>query len=57
MYIDRRYRGRRRRSPWPIIVLLVVILVPGIYLLATRTRFFENPLIPCSPRLRPPARR
>ena len=49
MYIDRRYRGRRRRSPWPIIVLLVVILVPGIYLLATRTRFFENPFNPLQP--------
>lgn len=49
MQIDRRYRGRRRRSPWPIIALLVVILLPGIYLLATRTRFFENPFNPLQP--------
>lgn len=49
MYIDRRYRGRRRRSPWPIIILLAIILAPGIYLLATRTRFFENPFNPLQP--------
>jgi tetratricopeptide (TPR) repeat protein len=49
MYIDRRYRGRRRRSPWPIIALLAIILVPGIYLLATRTHFFENPFNPLQP--------
>ena len=49
MYIDRRYRGRRRRSPWPIIALLIIILVPGIYLLATRTHFFENPFNPLQP--------
>ena len=49
MYIDRRYRGRRPRSPWPIIVLITIILVPAIYLLATRTRFFENPFNPLQP--------
>ena len=49
MYIDRRYRGRRPRSPWPIIVLITIILAPAIYLLATRTRFFENPFNPLQP--------
>lgn len=49
MYIDRRYRPRRRRSPWPIIVLLLPILAVGIYFLATRTRFFENPFNPLQP--------
>ena len=49
MYLDRRYRGRQPRSPWPIIVLIALILVPGIYLLATRTRFFENPFNPLQP--------
>lgn len=43
MQIDRRYRGRRKHSPWPIIILIAIILIPGVYLLATRTRFFENP--------------
>jgi len=49
MYIDRRYRGRRRRSPWPIIAFLIIVLAPGIYLLATRTHFFENPFNPLQP--------
>ena len=49
MYIDRRYRPRRRRSPWPIIVLLLPIVAVGIYFLATRTRFFENPFNPLQP--------
>lgn len=53
MYIDRRYRGRRRRSPWPFIFLLALVLVPGIYLLATRTRFFENPFDPLRPTATP----
>jgi tetratricopeptide (TPR) repeat protein len=48
MNIDRRYHGRRRRSPWPFIVLLFV-LAGGMYLLATRTRFFENPFNPLMP--------
>ena len=48
MNIDRSYRGRRRRSPWPIIAL-IFIMAAGIYLLATRTRFFENPLNPFQP--------
>ncbi len=49
MQIDRRYRGRRRRSPWPLIFLILVILVPGVHFLATRTRFFENPFNPLQP--------
>ena len=53
MQIDRRYRGRRRRSPWPIIILLGIILIPGVYLLATRTRFFENPFNPLAPTATP----
>ena len=44
MYIDRRYRGRKRRSPWPVIALLVLVLVPGGYLLATRTRLAPGTL-------------
>ena len=48
MYLDRRYRGRRRRSLWPIIPLLVALGV-GLYFLATRTRFFENPFNPLLP--------
>jgi tetratricopeptide (TPR) repeat protein len=48
MYIDRRYRGRRRRSFWPIIPL-VILLAVGLYLLGTRTRFFENPFNPLMP--------
>ena len=49
MRIDRRYRGRRRRSPWPLIFLILVILVPSVHFLATRTRFFENPFNPLQP--------
>ena len=48
MYLDRRYRGRRRRSLWPIIPL-VIVLGAGLYLLGTRTRFFENPFNPLMP--------
>lgn len=48
MYIDRRYRPRRRRSPWPIIVLLFVLIAGG-YLVATRTHFFLNPFNPIQP--------
>src|SRR5512136_1957110 len=48
MHIDRRYRGRRRRSLWPFIPLLLVLAV-STYLLATRTRFFENPFDPLRP--------
>jgi tetratricopeptide (TPR) repeat protein len=48
MYIDRRYRGRRRRSLWPVIPLLI-LLAAGLYLLGTRTRFFENPFNPLLP--------
>lgn len=53
MQIDRRYRGRRRRSPWTIILLLAIILIPSVYLLATRTRFFENPFNPLQPTATP----
>ena len=53
MYIDRRYRGRKRRSPWPFVFLLALILVPGVYFLATRTRFFENPFNPLAPTATP----
>mgnify|MGYP001043944841 FL=1 len=53
MQIDRRYRGRRRRSPWPIIIMIALILIPGVYLLATRTRFFENPFNPLAPTATP----
>lgn len=53
MYIDRRYRGRRKRSPWPFIFLIAIILIPGVYLLATRTRFFENPFNPLAPTATP----
>ncbi len=53
MYIDRRYRGRRRRSPWLIIFLLALVLAPGIYYLATQTRFFENPFNPLQPTATP----
>jgi tetratricopeptide (TPR) repeat protein len=49
MYIDRRYRGRRRRSFWPVVIVIVPLLVVGIYLLSTRTRFFENPFDPFPP--------
>lgn len=49
MYIDRRYRGRRRRSPWPVVIIVVPLLIVGIYLLATRTSFFENPFDPFPP--------
>ena len=50
MYIDWRYNGRRRRSPWPLMILLTVpFLVVGVYLLATRTAFFENPFDPFPP--------
>jgi tetratricopeptide (TPR) repeat protein len=48
MQIDRRYRGRRRRSLWPIVPLVIVLGV-GVYFLATRTRFFENPFNPLLP--------
>lgn len=48
MYLDRRYRGRRRRSLWPVIPLLL-LLGAGLYLLGTRTRFFENPFNPLLP--------
>jgi tetratricopeptide (TPR) repeat protein len=48
MYLDRRYRGRRRRSLWPVIPLLV-LLGAGLYFLGTRTRFFENPFNPLMP--------
>jgi tetratricopeptide (TPR) repeat protein len=48
MYLDRRYRGRRRRSVWPIIPL-AILLVAVLYLLGTRTRFFENPFHPLLP--------
>jgi tetratricopeptide (TPR) repeat protein len=48
MYIDRRYRPRRHRSPWPIVALLVLVVAGG-YLLATRTRFFVNPFDPLQP--------
>ncbi len=48
MRLDRRYRGRRRRSAWPIIPLLL-LLAGCVYLLATRTRFFENPFNPLLP--------
>lgn len=53
MQIDRRYRGRRKRSPWPFIILIGLILVPGVYLLSTRTRFFENPFNPLAPTATP----
>ena len=53
MYIDRRYRGRKKRSPWPFIFMLAIILMPGVYLLATRTRFFENPFNPLAPTATP----
>lgn len=53
MYIDRRYRGRKRRSPWPFVFLLALILIPGVYFLATRTRFFENPFNPLAPTATP----
>ncbi len=53
MQIDRRYRGRRKRSPWPFVFLLGLILIPGIYLLSTRTRFFENPFNPLAPTATP----
>jgi tetratricopeptide (TPR) repeat protein len=53
MYIDRRYRGRKKRSPWPFVLLLGLILIPGVYLLATRTRFFENPFNPLAPTATP----
>jgi tetratricopeptide (TPR) repeat protein len=49
MYIDRRYRGRRRRSPWLLAILIAPVLVVGVYLLATRTAFFENPFDPFPP--------
>ncbi len=49
MYIDRRYSGRRRRSPWLAIILIVPVLIVGVYLLATRTAFFENPFDPFPP--------
>ena len=45
MYIDRRYHPRRRRSPW-LIVALLVLVVAGGYLVATRTKFFVNPFVP-----------
>jgi tetratricopeptide (TPR) repeat protein len=48
MQIDRRYRGRRRRSLWPIFLLLI-LLGACLYLLGTRTRFFENPFNPLLP--------
>ena len=53
MQIDRRYRGRRRRSPWPIIFLILLVVLPGVYFLATRTRFFENPFNPLQPTATP----
>ncbi len=53
MYIDRRYKGRRKRSPWPYVFLVVLVLIPGIYFLATRTRFFENPFNPLAPTATP----
>jgi tetratricopeptide (TPR) repeat protein len=53
MFIDRRYRGRKKRSPWPFIFMLAIILIPGVYLLATRTRFFENPFNPLAPTATP----
>jgi tetratricopeptide (TPR) repeat protein len=48
MYIDRRYRPRRRRSPWSVLIV-VFLLAAGAYLLATRTRFFQNPFNPLQP--------
>ena len=48
MYIDRRYHGRRRRSPWPIVALLL-LMVAGGYLVATRTKFIVNPFVPLQP--------
>jgi tetratricopeptide (TPR) repeat protein len=47
MYIDRRYR-RKRRSPLRYLILLAVI-AGGVYLLYTRTNFFESPLNPLKP--------
>ena len=45
MYIDRRYRFRRRRSPWAAILLLFILVGAG-YLVFTRTDWLPaNPLI------------
>jgi len=48
VYIDRRYRGRRRRSP--AVILLFLLVLGGIgYLVTTRTNLFPNPLRPAMP--------
>ena len=47
MYIDRRYRPRRR-SPWPWIAGLMV-LVLGSYLVVRYTNFIQNPFSPVLP--------
>ena len=51
MYIDRRYRPRRR-SPLRYLLLLAVI-AGAVYLLYTRTNFFESPLNPLKPTATP----
>ncbi len=48
MYIDRRYRPRRRRSAWTIILALLIVATAA-YLVATRTRFIQNPFNPLAP--------
>ena len=48
MNIDRRYRGRKRRSPWPIIALLLIAAV-GMYLVAGRSKLLRNPFSPVLP--------
>ena len=54
MYIDRRYRGRKRRvARGRSSSCSRIILIPGVYLLATRTRFFENPFNPLAPTATP----
>jgi tetratricopeptide (TPR) repeat protein len=53
MYIDRRYKPKRKRSPWPILIALLVVLAPATYYLSTRTRFFENPFNPLVPTATP----
>ena len=47
MYIDRRYRPRRR-SPWPWIAFLMA-LVLGSYLVVRYTNFIQNPFSPVLP--------
>ena len=48
MIIDRRYRPRRRRSPWLIVALLALVVLGG-YLFVTRTKFLVNPFSPVEP--------